>query len=78
MNAWRERISVDPDICHGRVCIKGSRRAEDGVVSNKRLKLVGWGFWRQGNPGQWVAGLVDNCGYGVPQTSATPKNADRL
>ena len=22
---WRERISTDPEICHGRVCIKGTR-----------------------------------------------------
>lgn len=22
---WKERISVDPKICHGRVCIKGTR-----------------------------------------------------
>lgn len=23
--AWRERISVNPDICHGKPCIKGTR-----------------------------------------------------
>jgi len=22
---WREHISVDPDICHGKPCIKGTR-----------------------------------------------------
>lgn len=22
---WRERISVDPEICHGKPCIKGTR-----------------------------------------------------
>lgn len=22
---WRERISIDPDICHGKPCIKGTR-----------------------------------------------------
>lgn len=22
---WQDRISVDPNICHGKVCIKGSR-----------------------------------------------------
>jgi uncharacterized protein (DUF433 family) len=22
---WQDRISADPNICHGRVCIKGSR-----------------------------------------------------
>lgn len=24
-NNWRDRISVDPAICHGRACIKGMR-----------------------------------------------------
>ena len=23
--SWRDRISVDPSVCHGRVCIKGTR-----------------------------------------------------
>ena len=23
--AWRNRISVDPEICHGKPCIKGTR-----------------------------------------------------
>ena len=22
---WRERISIDPNICHGKACIKGTR-----------------------------------------------------
>ena len=22
---WKDRISVDPNICHGKVCIKGTR-----------------------------------------------------
>jgi uncharacterized protein (DUF433 family) len=22
---WRERISVDPRVCHGKACIKGTR-----------------------------------------------------
>ena len=22
---WRERISVDPSVCHGKACIKGTR-----------------------------------------------------
>ncbi len=25
MNDWRDRISVDPSICHGKACIKGTR-----------------------------------------------------
>ncbi len=24
-NDWRNRISVDPNICHGKACIKGTR-----------------------------------------------------
>ena len=22
---WRDRISIDPDICHGKPCVKGTR-----------------------------------------------------
>lgn len=22
---WRERVSIDPNICHGKACIKGTR-----------------------------------------------------
>ncbi|RKY01632.1 hypothetical protein DRP77_09365 [Candidatus Poribacteria bacterium] len=25
MKDWRERISIDPNVCHGRPCIKGTR-----------------------------------------------------
>ncbi|MCC6039095.1 MAG: DUF433 domain-containing protein, partial [Armatimonadetes bacterium] len=25
MEDWRERISVDPNVCHGAPCIKGTR-----------------------------------------------------
>src|SRR5947208_1687045 len=25
LNDWRERISIDPTICHGKPCIKGTR-----------------------------------------------------
>ncbi len=31
---WRERISVDPDICHGKVCIKGTRIMVSVVLDN--------------------------------------------
>ena len=31
---WRERISVDPNICHGRVCIKGTRVMVSVVLDN--------------------------------------------
>lgn len=25
MKDWRERISIDPNVCHGKPCIKGTR-----------------------------------------------------
>jgi uncharacterized protein (DUF433 family) len=31
---WRERISVDPTICHGRVCIKGTRVMVSVILDN--------------------------------------------
>ena len=31
---WRERISVDPNVCHGRVCIKGTRVMVSVVLDN--------------------------------------------
>jgi uncharacterized protein (DUF433 family) len=34
MNDWRERISVDPNICHGKVCIKGTRVMVSVVLDN--------------------------------------------
>jgi uncharacterized protein (DUF433 family) len=34
MNDWRERISVDPQICHGRVCIKGTRIMVSVILDN--------------------------------------------
>ena len=31
---WRERISVDPQICHGKACIKGTRIMVSIVLDN--------------------------------------------
>lgn len=31
---WRERISVDPNICHGKACIKGTRIMVSVVLDN--------------------------------------------
>ncbi|MGD9728013.1 MAG: DUF433 domain-containing protein [Nitrospiraceae bacterium] len=31
---WRERISVDPEICHGKACIKGTRVMVSLVLDN--------------------------------------------
>ncbi len=32
--AWRERISVNPSICHGRPCIAGTRVLASAVIDN--------------------------------------------
>ena len=34
MNNWRERISVNPAICHGRACIRGTRITVYALVDN--------------------------------------------
>ena len=34
MMDWRGRISVDPNICHGRVCIKGTRVMVSVILDN--------------------------------------------
>ncbi len=34
MQVWRERISVDPMVCHGRACIKGTRVMVSVVLDN--------------------------------------------
>ena len=31
---WRERISVDPAVCHGQACIKGTRVMVSIVLDN--------------------------------------------
>jgi len=31
---WRRRISVDPAICHGRACIKGTRVMVSVILDN--------------------------------------------
>lgn len=31
---WRERITVDPAVCHGRPCIKGTRVMVSVVLDN--------------------------------------------
>jgi uncharacterized protein (DUF433 family) len=32
--SWRERISVNPEICHGKACIKGTRVMVSVVLDN--------------------------------------------
>lgn len=34
MNNWRERISMDPNICHGKACIKGTRIMVSVILDN--------------------------------------------
>lgn len=34
MTDWREYITVDPDICHGQACIKGTRIMASVVLDN--------------------------------------------
>ena len=34
MENWRERLLVDPQICHGRMCIKGTRVMVSVVLDN--------------------------------------------
>jgi uncharacterized protein (DUF433 family) len=34
MDNWRQRISVDPAICHGKACIRGARIRVSVVVDN--------------------------------------------
>jgi uncharacterized protein (DUF433 family) len=31
---WRERITVDPDVCHGKPCIKGTRVMVSVILDN--------------------------------------------
>jgi uncharacterized protein (DUF433 family) len=33
-NNWRDRISVDPAICHGKACIKGTRIMVSVILDN--------------------------------------------
>lgn len=34
MSDWRERISIDPNICHGKPCIKGTRIMVSVILDN--------------------------------------------
>lgn len=34
MKDWRERISIDPNVCHGKPCIKGTRIWVSLIVDN--------------------------------------------
>ncbi len=32
--AWQERVSVDPNICHGQTCIRGTRIMVSVILDN--------------------------------------------
>lgn len=34
MENWRERISVNPTVCHGKACIRGTRVLVSAVIDN--------------------------------------------
>ncbi|KAB2961732.1 MAG: DUF433 domain-containing protein [Candidatus Methylomirabilis oxygeniifera] len=34
MTDWKERISIDPNVCHGKPCIKGTRIWVSLIVDN--------------------------------------------
>jgi uncharacterized protein (DUF433 family) len=34
MTKWQEYIAADPDICHGRACIKGTRIMVSAILDN--------------------------------------------
>ena len=34
MSNWKERITVDPQVCHGKACIKGTRIMVSVVLDN--------------------------------------------
>ncbi len=38
---WRGRISVDPTVCHGRACIKGTRVMVSVILDNLAEGLSG-------------------------------------
>lgn len=31
---WRERISVNPNVCHGKACIRGTRIMVSAMIDN--------------------------------------------
>ena len=34
MENWRERISVNPAVCHGKACVRGTRVLVSAVIDN--------------------------------------------
>jgi len=40
MQNWRERISVNPAVCHGRACVRGTRVLVSVIVDNVAAGLL--------------------------------------
>jgi uncharacterized protein (DUF433 family) len=34
MSSWKERIAIDPKVCHGKACIRGTRIMVSVVLDN--------------------------------------------
>ena len=34
MENWRDRVNVDPEVCHGRACIRGTRVMVAVILDN--------------------------------------------
>ena len=34
MENWKERISVDPAVCHGKACVRGTRNMVSVILDN--------------------------------------------
>ncbi len=37
---WREHITVDPNVCHGQACIKGTRIAVSVILDNLAANIL--------------------------------------
>jgi len=40
MMSWRDRLSSDPEICHGKVCIRGTRIFVSVILDNLAAGLT--------------------------------------
>jgi uncharacterized protein (DUF433 family) len=40
MENWKEYISVDPEICHGKACVKGTRIMVSVILDNLADELT--------------------------------------
>ena len=39
MSNWRDRIAADPAVCHGRVCIRGTRVMVSVILDNLAARV---------------------------------------